>query len=163
MSSSKLTQSPFIERGKLQTAGNKLVDIVISASIYSKMYHKWRIDFNVTFTRALAKFKGSSSVLNIELQIEKTEHWAADQQLGVTFDWFNCTFQPLQLQIFAEYLKRLGGQTDGELCFYICLGISTFRLSTGTRPTCTLIFHIYNIPLSVWNTHFGSVYQHLWQ
>ena len=36
MSSSKLTQSPFIERGKLQTAGNKLVDIKIAASIYSK-------------------------------------------------------------------------------------------------------------------------------
>ena len=149
-----------MERENESLSDYKTVDIVIAAFVWLEV-QIWCISSG----GALSSLQSIelSSVQSITLKTEKTEHWAAIQQFGGSFAWFNWSFQSLKVHILVQFLNLLPSHDEMAVCAYICLDISTFGVSTCTRPIWTLIFHINDIPLIFWIKHFGLMFQKFWQ
>ena len=140
-------------RHKMQAACNKSVDITISTCGCSKAALWMMNSFEVICTRALAKCTASSSVLDIEQYNKETEHWTTNQQCVVPFDLFILLFSTTSSAGFSAVSPTFSTlHWHGKLRCWIWLDISTFGESRYTRPTLTLIYLNYNMPLSVWNT-----------
>ena len=105
--------------------------------------------------------------------IFRPEHWTINWKNGaLNYKPAICgTFELVYLRISTTSIAHFGAVSPmfstryghTKLRCWISLDISTFGESRCTRPTLTLIYLIYNTPLNVWNTYFGSVYQKFWQ
>ena len=127
----------------------------------------WRIRNNELISawrsaRILVKYTGSSFVLRRTLLYQEMVHWPSYQQLRCLFTHETAAFAHLKF-LFWLIFSCLWRYTQMASSACVCLEISTFGASRCTRPTLTLIYLIYNMPLSIWSTFFGSVNQKFWQ
>ena len=114
--------------------------MVIAAIISDRLHLKWWICFSVTVSRVLAKCTGSSSVLNKNC---KFEHRSTDLHTNTLWHLLNHLFAAFNhfKQLFWSSFSNVCRHTlHGSLRFCVCLEISTFGVSTCTRPIYTLIF-----------------------